>query len=370
MVESYRNKNGSNYDCIVPVSGGKDSYYITHIVVNRLGLKPLLVNYNHQYSTPVGFRNLSNLRIKFGIDLVQKTVNPLKVKEITRATYRRFGSIYWHVIAGQTVFPVQMAVQMKIPLIIWGAHQGNDQVGMFSHHDYVEMTRKYRKDHDLMGIEAEDLINEFDNIKEETIEPFKYPSNREIERIGIRGIYLNNYIRWDSRTQHEKMIKNFGYEGRTQTRTFDAYSNPDCYLYSDLHDYLKVIKHGYAKINDHVAREIRLGHLDQQKGMELIRTYLLKKPEEIGKFLNWIGMTESGFWYIADLHRNPSFWKRNEQWEWEYIVPYPQMEVKDLYLYPDKRTFQKYQPTPEGKSTDQKEDFILLGKGYHSNYQQ
>ena len=68
------------------------------------------------------------------------------------------GSIYWHCIAGQTVFPVQIACKFKIPLIIWGAHQGVDQVGMFSHTDEVEMTRKYRKEHDLMGYEAEDLL--------------------------------------------------------------------------------------------------------------------------------------------------------------------------------------------------------------------
>jgi hypothetical protein len=92
------------------------------------------------------------------------TVNPETVKKITRATIRKMGSIYWHCIAGQTVYPVQVAVKFKIPLIIWGAHQGLDQVGMFSHLDEVEMTRKYRKEHDLMGFEAEDLISEFDNI--------------------------------------------------------------------------------------------------------------------------------------------------------------------------------------------------------------
>ena len=100
-----------------------------------------------------------------------QTVNPIKVKKITRSTLRRFGSIYWHCIACQTVYPVQMAVRLKIPLIIWGVHQGIDQVGMYSHYDEVEMTRKYRKEHDLMGYEAEDLINEFDDISIQDIQP-------------------------------------------------------------------------------------------------------------------------------------------------------------------------------------------------------
>ena len=249
-------------------------------------MKPLLVHYNSQFNTPEGVNNLAKIRLKFGVDLMQKTVNPKVVKKITRATLRKFGSMYWHVIAGETVYPVQMAVQLKVPLIIWGAHQGLDQTGMYSHDDYVEMSRKYRKDHDCMGFEAEDLIEEFDNLSNSDIAPYKYPSNRDIERVGVRGIYLNNYIRWDSRSQHEKMIKKFNYEGRKQTRTFDSFSNSDCYLYSDVHDYIKFIKHGYGKVNDHVAREIRLGHMTQKKGCDLINKYIKKEPEYLNMFQN------------------------------------------------------------------------------------
>ena len=110
--------------------------------------------------------------------------------------------MYWHILAGQTVYPVRTAVQFKIPLIIWGAHQGIDQVGMYSHLDEVEMTRKYRKEHDLMGFEAEDLLNMENNLTKEDLEQFLYPHDKEIEAIGVRGIYLNNFIRWDSKAQH------------------------------------------------------------------------------------------------------------------------------------------------------------------------
>ena len=82
-----------------------------------------------------------------------------------------------------------MAVKLKIPLIVWGAHQGLDQVGMFSHTDEVEMTRKYRKEHDLMGLEAEDLVDDFDGIAPEDVRSFVYPDDRELERVGVRGIY-------------------------------------------------------------------------------------------------------------------------------------------------------------------------------------
>ena len=212
ICDEYRSRTGKSFDCIVPVSGGRDSYFIVHMVKNVFGMNPLLVTYNKHYNTAVGVRNLANLRIQFDADLITMTVHPEKVKRITRGTLRRLGSVYWHCIAGQTVFPVQMAVRLKIPLIIWGAHQGVDQVGMFSHLDEVEMTRRYRHEHDLMGYEAEDLVDEFDCISYLDVEPFIYPDNRELDLVGVRGVYMNNFVRWDSKTQHEEMIRRFGYK--------------------------------------------------------------------------------------------------------------------------------------------------------------
>ena len=133
LVKPYRSLNGKSYDCIVPVTGAQDSYYIVYLVKERLGLNPLLVTYNKYFNTPLGIRNLANLRIRFNCDILCQNVNPVSVKKITRSTLRQFGSIYWPILAGQTVFPVQTAVRFKVPLVIWGAHQGMEQVGMFSH---------------------------------------------------------------------------------------------------------------------------------------------------------------------------------------------------------------------------------------------
>ena len=185
ITAGYKNASGRNYDCVVPVSGARDSYFIVHTVVKELGLRPLLVTYNKHYNTERGIRNLSYLRTLFGCDLITQTISPETIKKITRATLRTMGSMYWHCIAGQTVFPVQVAVRFKIPLIIWGAQQGLDQVGMFSHEDEVEMTRKYRKDHDLMGYEAEDLIDETMDVTEADLQPFLYPHDKEIEKVGV-----------------------------------------------------------------------------------------------------------------------------------------------------------------------------------------
>jgi N-acetyl sugar amidotransferase len=368
ILQQYRNRSGNNYDCIIPVSGARDSYFIVHTIKNVYGMNPLLVTYNKQYNTDVGIRNLANLRIRFNCDIMTLTVDPEKVKKITRATLRKRGSMYWHCLAGQTVYPVQMAVKFKIPLIIWGAHQGIDQVGMFSHLDEVEMTRKYRKEHDLMGLEAEDLIDEFDNLSFNDIKSFVYPDDKELERVGVRGIYLNNYIRWDTKAQHELMIEKFGYETANQTRTFDRYNDVDCFNYSDVHDYIKFLKHGYGKVTDHVCREIRLKRLTREEGISLIKKYREKPPENLSQFLEWVGMTESGLKFIINLHRSPDVWQRDDDWEWVMKSdPLPEKENKeviDLHRLP-KIEQCDFILTKNKRPAYPDEKYILIGKGYY-----
>jgi hypothetical protein len=216
--------------------------------------------------------------------------------------------MYWPVLAGQTVLPVQLAVRLKIPLIIWGAHQGVDQVGMFSHLDEVEMTRKYRCEHDLMGYEAEDLLGGVENLAENEMRPFMYPHDREIERVGVRGVYLNNYIRWDTKAQHETMLAAYDYETAPQQRTFDTYSDVDCIHYSGVHDWVKFAKWGYGKVTDHASREIRLRRMSREEGIALVEHYNDVPLQDLVALLAWIGMSEGDFRACVDRFRDPRIW--------------------------------------------------------------
>lgn len=367
IFEDYRNKSGKNYDCVIPVTGAQDSYYIVHIVKNIYRMNPLLVTYNKHYNTAVGIRNLANLRIQFNCDIMTMTVNPETVKKITRFTLRKFGSMYWHCLAGQTVYPVQIAAKFKIPLIVWGVHQGVDQVGMFSHLDEVEMSRKYRKEHDLMGFEAEDLIDELDNITEADVLPFSYPDNRELEQVGVRGIYLNNYMRWDSRAQHERMIREYGYQTASQTRTFDTYNNVECWNYSDVHDYLKWLKHGYGKVLDHACREIRLGRMTRSQGIELVGEFQSRRPQHLQLFLDWLGISKNAFHYIVDQHRNLRIWKRDKNWNWKLRKPLSHVYKDNSILrheYAFVEPHSDYIITGAIKSDDLSDQYILFGRGW------
>lgn len=370
ITDGYKNTSGGNYDCIVPVSGARDSYFIVDTVINRLGLRPLLVTYNKHYNTQLGIRNLAYLRTQFGCDLITQTLSPETVKKVTRATLRRNGSIYWHCIAGQTVFPVQVAVRFKIPLIIWGAHQGLDQVGMFSHLDEVEMTRKYRKEHDLMGYEAEDLIDQSMNITEADVQAFAYPHDKELEKIGVRGIYLGNYIPWDSKRQHENMIARYGYESGQQPRTFDTYNDVDCFNYSDVHDYIKFLKWGYGKVTDHASREIRLRRLTREEGIALVEKYQDRTPQNLKLFLDWIGMTENGFRYLVDQHRDSGSWRRGDDGNWQLcdsIVNHKNDEGVDAVRL-DIRERCDFQLTPKRTDAPERNDYTLIGRGHVDQY--
>jgi N-acetyl sugar amidotransferase len=314
IIKLYKSKKNI-YDCIVPVSGGQDSYFTLHLV-RKLNLNPLVVCYNKYFNTEIGIKNLANLRIKFNCDILFQNVNPDSVKKITRKTLVNFGNMYWPVLAGSTVFPVQISVKYKIPLIIWGAHQGLEQVGMYSHEHNVEMTRRYRKDHDLFGYEAENFLNSFDNVKEEDIFQYFYPEDFQLNRIGTRGIYLGNYVCWDPKSQHEKMIKLYNYKSFSFNRTLDAYDYVDCHNYMNIHDLLKLYKHGYSKVTDHLTREIRFKRIDRNSALRLVKKYEVNKIANIKLFCDWLGINHKSLNFLLDSHKDKKFWKNLNIDQW------------------------------------------------------
>jgi hypothetical protein len=257
---------------------------------------------------------------------------------------------------------VQAAVRFKVPLIIWGHHQGLDQVGMYSHTDEVEMTRKYRKEHDLMGYEAEDLIGPDSDLSESDVIQFLYPHDKEIEKTGVRGIYLGNYIRWDSKTQHEAMIRDYGYKTAEQQRTFDFYNDVDCHHYSGIHDYIKYLKFGYGKVTDHASRDIRLGHISRDEGISLVERYSEIVPRDLPLFLEWMKMSSNEFQLIIEKFRNKTIWKKTSSDGW--ILAYSTKRCSAIG--PNSSTNFKFQLTGEVEIAGDRNKYYLLNRGYEN----
>ena len=361
LVAPYRVDSGRTYDCIVPVTGGHDSHFIVHTVKKRLGLNPLLVTYNKYFNTPLGVRNLANLRINLNCDILVQNVNPMSVRNITRTTLREMGSMYWPCLAGQTVFPVQTAVRYKVPLIIWGAHQGLEQVGMFSHENEVEMTRRYRKDHDLMGKEADDILSIFDTLSEDDVWQYRYPDDADIHSVGVRGIYLGNYVRWDPKAQHEEMIRLYDYKSSSFSRTFDTYDHVDCYNFMDLHDYLKYLKNGYSKVTDHACREIRHGRLSRTQAESLVQFYQAQPLNYLDMFCKWLGIDARALEFILNQHRSPKVWTELKPGVWKRAAVSEKTDDSELGLVnKDSLGF----ITSASLKMDKINAYITVGKGY------
>lgn len=295
LLSAYKSRPGTSYDCVIPVVGSGDDFFVVDLVKNKFGLNPLLVTYNTHFSTKVGVRNLARLISKLDCDHMMSTVGPDTVKEITKLTLEKFGDMYWHVLAGSQTFPVQVATKLDIPLVIWGVNGWLDQVGMFSHHDRVEMTKKVRKEHALRCYDAESLLGLSDKVTKKDLQAYTYPSDEQLERSRVRGIYIGNFVFWDSQKQTESMISKYGYETNIQERTYNTYESVHCANNAGVHDYIKYLKYGYGKVFDHVARDIRLKRLSKKQGLELIKEYLSVKPKSLTTFLNWIGITEEEF---------------------------------------------------------------------------
>lgn len=317
LLAQYRQKNNKFYDCIIPIVGNGDDFFVVDTIKNVYNMNPLLVTYNCQFSTKVGIRNIARLLTELDCDHMIHTVGPDTVKEITKISLSKIGDIYWHILAGMTTFPVQIATKLKIPLIIWGVNGWLDQVGMFSHFDQVEMTKKVRKEHALRRIDAEDLIGSSDKISKKDLQAFTYPSDEKLEENRVRGLYLGNYIFWDSQKQNEAMIEKFGYETIEQERTFNHYESIYCWNNASVHDYIKFLKYGFGKVTDHATRDIRLKRITREEGIALVSKYQNVKPKALDKFLSWLGISEEEFMKNIEPFRDLNIWKKTQDGEWE-----------------------------------------------------
>ncbi len=307
----------NHYDCIIPVSGGKDSHFQVHVIKNLYGLNPLLVSYNHVFNSPLGNRNLANLIRKLGCDNLRFTSSPEAVKRLSRHMLKKCGDLTWHYHAGILTLPLQMAVKFNIPLIVWGENDFSKLVGTFNPDDMVEFSRKHRKDFGLRGLEATDSIGE-DGITWQDIAPFIYPDDDDIERVGVRGIYLSNFIQWNEKAQAEMMIDlyDFGVARSPRDRTFNLYAKLEDLHANGAHDYLKYLKFGYGRATDDASTLIRAGIITREEGIELVRRYDHVRPRDLDVWLRFVGMDEKEFFASVDSLRDPSVWERDADDRW------------------------------------------------------
>ena len=314
LLDEYRSPDGSNYDCIIPVSGGKDSYYQIHLVKKVFGMNPLLVTYHGNNYTPAGMRNLLRMREVFAADHVFFTPSVQTLKTMNRLGMEMMGDMNWHAHAGIFTYPIRASVQHNVPLMIWGEHGFMDLGGMHSYNDLVEFTYRFRHEHALRGYEWNDFLERAsshgESLERKELISWMYPSDAEIERVGVRGVYVSNYFRWDANDHSELVVKEYGFEPTDEPfeRTYRTMSNLDDMHENGIHDYLKFVKFGYGRASDHVCKDVRAGLMSRDQGIAIVQAMDPVKPRDLQRWLTYVDWSEGRFDTVADRFRDPRVW--------------------------------------------------------------
>lgn len=317
IVDRYRSRDGARHDCVIAVSGGKDSYFQTHVLKHEFGLNPLLVTYNGNNWTPVGWRNMLRMKEVFDCDhvIVQPAVKNLV--KLNRLAFEIMGDMNWHAHVGIMTAPVRVAAQYGIPLVFYGEHGYLDLCGQFSMDDFPEISYRDRLEHFARGYEWNYFVGR-EGLTSADMIPWKYPDDEQLFDLGLRGIFLGNYVYWEGNEHTKMVIERYGFEVNNEPfdRTYRTMSNLDDMHENGVHDYLKYVKFGYGRATDHACKDIRAGLMTRQKAVEVVNHYDPIKPRDLKRWLEYVGMTEDEFDRIADTFRDPRVWRmENGTWK-------------------------------------------------------
>ena len=341
IIDETLKNNSSNYDCLIPVSGGKDSYYQAHVMVKEFGLKPLLMTYHGNNYLPEGDFNRDQMRHQFDADHIVWGPSIDVLKKLNRLGFKKMGDMNWQNHCGIFTAPISIATKFNIPLIIWGEIAW-DISGMFEPDDFVEFSARVRHEHGLRGYEWYDFLDEDEKLTEKDMMWAKYPSDEEIIRVGVRGLYVGNFFNWDPNWHTEMVQKEYGWKPAQQPfeRTYRTMSNLDDRYENGIHDLMKFIKFGYGRCSDHASKDIRTGYMSRDEGIEMVKKYDHVVSSDLYHWLEYVDMDEETFWHTADTFRDPNiWWIKNNRWYKDNIWGEPSSYGEVHLAYEQKKKY-------------------------------
>ncbi|MQA57529.1 N-acetyl sugar amidotransferase [Pseudomonas piscis] len=314
ILDKYKNKTGDNWDCIVPVSGGKDSTYQV-IRMLQLGLNPLCVTSTTCDLSDIGRKNIENLK-HLGVDYVEMSPNPKVRAKLNRIGLTQVGDIAWPEHVGIFTIPVRAAVQFNIPLIVWGENSQNEYGGPAAAASNNVLNRRWLEEFGgLLGMRVSDLIGT-DGIEAKHLISYTYPSDEELARVGVTGLFLGHYIPWDG-LSNALIAQAHGFHSyeKVAEGSMVNYENLDNHQHG-IHDYFKFLKFGFSRATDHACLHIRRGRLTRLDGLDIVTNLDGKFPwEYLGKSLEEIlrplDMTVDEFIALCDKFTNKKIFKRD-----------------------------------------------------------
>ena len=314
VLDRYRKIDGSNWDCIVPVSGGKDSTFQV-LRMLQLGLNPLCVTSTTCDLSEIGRRNIQNLK-NYGVDYVEFSPNPAVRRKLNRIGLEQVGDISWPEHVGIFTIPVRAAVQYGVPLLVWGENSQNEYGGPAAAAENNVLDRRWLEEFGgMLGLRVTDLIG-LEGINARDIIPYTYPSDEELKRVGVTGLFLGHYLPWDGYS-NALIVQANGFETLPTTVEGSVvnYENLDNHQ-TGIHDYFKFLKFGFGRTTDIACLHLRRGRITRQDAQEMVRrhdgkfpwTYLGKPLEDI---LAPLEITIDQFIRICDRFTNKKIFLRD-----------------------------------------------------------
>lgn len=314
LIKKSCKSDSMKYDCLIPVSGGKDSFFTLHWAL-EYGLTPLCIVFEPTLPTEIGRENLNTIS-EVGVDLIHFKRNPIIYNKMVMEGFKRVGDNEWVNHMGIWSVPVHFAINFDIPLILWGEspqmeYGGSETVSEINKRIFNE---DWLNDYGcLNGLRPQDLISEKLGISLSDLMLYIYPSKEIVEKWGGKGVFTGYYFQWNNKHQFST-IKNLGWKrkiGRIEG-TYTDHQKLDCQS-MHIHDYLKYCKYGYGRAADSASYDIRNGYIKREEGVRLVEKYDTIFPKEaVEKFCNYFEISLDEFNKISDSFTNRAIFKTKE----------------------------------------------------------
>ena len=315
LIQEYRQDDPLKYDCVIPVSGGKDSHLTMYYAKVVYGLNPLCVCFEPTLPTEIGRKNLENIS-KLGVDLIHFKRNPIVYDKLILEGFKRVGDMEWPNHMGIWSVPVHFAIKFNIPLILWGEspqmeYGGAETVSQINKHVFNE---DWLNDYGcLNGLRPQDMVSKELGISLSDMKLYVYPTKEQVEKWGGCGVFMGYYFKWNVPENFE-IIEGIGWRRRTGRIeiSYTDHEKLDC-LSMNLHDYLKYLKYGYGRATDSASLDIRNGVIDREQGVRLVERYDGKYPKKcVERFCEHFKMSRTEFDQICYQFTNKALFRKKD----------------------------------------------------------
>ena len=329
LLDKFRSTNG-NFDCIVPVSGGKDGSYVAYQLKHKYGMNPLTITVKPALSLEIGDQNLSNF-IQSGFNHIHISCNPLVLDRLNKYGFIEKGFPYYGWLIAITTAVIKTAVNFKIPLIFYGENGEVEYGGCTQNKDKGLYDLEYMKRVYLEGGHEKVLnrIKADGDISDADLSFFQFPEQEVLSEVGVSFTHWSYYESWDSYRNYVVAKEKCGLieKDAGNADTFTNFSQNDQALYS-LHAYLMYLKFGFGRATQDAGIEIRRGAMTRDQAINLVKMYDNAYPEElIETFTTYYQMTNDEFDAVLDKYVNKNlFEKRGRVWQ-------PKFDVAQAFSY-------------------------------------